>query len=372
MGNELRLATGAFQWHHSDAGGIRGDCGAVITPHEVKAQVQTSRGAGGGQDLSVIDVENIGIDRNTWITTGQLVRGAPVCRGAPAVKQSGRRQYERTAADGSDPAAPLSRAPNGADDGFRYRCQRIGHAGNNQGIRFSKRTQTPVWLHRERTGRHVSLDPAHTYVVTGAIVSQPNPSEYLAWRGQVERNDTGQDEDRNSVHGTEYTCSRRQPPMARIKRFVSFLPLARVDRDCEDGVMDIVMPMAIGILYALLTSLFREPNRQNFNAIMIAGAGAAYLNGGLGVWEFAFAAVVTVLAYHGLKSYRWIGIGWVLHTLWDVTHHLFGTPIVPFVPSSSAGCAICDIVIALWCFAGAPSPSELQTRLMRVLCDRVA
>jgi hypothetical protein len=153
--------------------------------------------------------------------------------------------------------------------------------------------------------------------------------------------------------------------MARIKRLVSFLPLARVDRDCEDAVMDIVMPMAIGILYALLTSRFREPNRQNFNAIMIAGAGAAYLNGGLGVWEFAFAAVVTVLAYHGLKSYRWIGIGWVLHTLWDVTHHLFGTPIVPFVPNSSAGCAICDIVIALWCFAGAPSPSELQTRLIR-------
>jgi len=152
--------------------------------------------------------------------------------------------------------------------------------------------------------------------------------------------------------------------MARIKRLMSFLPLARVELDCEDAVMEIVMPMAIGTLYALLTSLFREPNRQNFNAIMIAGAGAAYLNGGLGVWEFAFAAVITVLAYHGLKSYRWIGIGWVLHTLWDVMHHLFGTPIVPFVPNSSAGCAICDIVIALWCFAGAPSPSELQTRLM--------
>ena len=126
---------------------------------------------------------------------------------------------------------------------------------------------------------------------------------------------------------------------------------------------DILMPIAIGILYALLTSLFGERDRQNFNAIMIAGAGAAYLNGGLGVWEFAFAALVT-LAYHGLKSYRWIGIGWVLHTGWDVTHHFFGAPIVPFVPNSSAGCAICDIVIALWCFAGAPSPSELRTRLM--------
>ena len=127
---------------------------------------------------------------------------------------------------------------------------------------------------------------------------------------------------------------------------------------------EILMPIAIGILYTLLASRFSEPNRQNFNAIMIAGAGAAYLNGGLGVWEFAFAAVVTMLAYHGLRSYRWIGFGWLLHTLWDVTHHLFGTPIVPFVPGSSAGCAICDVVIALWCFAGAPSLSEWKTRLM--------
>jgi hypothetical protein len=123
--------------------------------------------------------------------------------------------------------------------------------------------------------------------------------------------------------------------------------------------MDVVIPIALGVLYTLLASLFREPNRQHFNAIMIAGAGSAYLNGGLGVWEFAFAAVLTTLAYNGLKSYRWIGIGWLLHTLWDVTHHLHGTPIVPFIPNSSAGCAICDIVIALWCFAGAPSPSEL-------------
>ena len=146
--------------------------------------------------------------------------------------------------------------------------------------------------------------------------------------------------------------------MAGIKRSVSFLPLAPVGLDCEDAAMDVVIPIAIGVLYTLLASLLREPNRQHFNAIMIAGAGAAYLNGGLGAWEFAFAAVVTTLAYHGLKSYRLIGVGWVLHTLWDVAHHLYGTPIVPFVPNSSAGCAICDIVIALWCFAGAPSPSE--------------
>lgn len=97
-------------------------------------------------------------------------------------------------------------------------------------------------------------------------------------------------------------------------------------------------------------------------AIMIAGAGAAYLNGGLGKWEFAFTAVVTYAAYKGLHSYRFIGIGWILHSAWDVVHHLYGTPIVPFVDMSSLGCAICDPIIAAWCFIGAPSVYDLLRR----------
>lgn len=69
--------------------------------------------------------------------------------------------------------------------------------------------------------------------------------------------------------------------------------------------------------------------------------------------------MVTYCAYRGLRSYGFIGIGWLLHTGWDVLHHLYGNPIVPFVPDSSFGCAICDPVITLWCFAGAPSVYDL-------------
>jgi hypothetical protein len=86
-------------------------------------------------------------------------------------------------------------------------------------------------------------------------------------------------------------------------------------------------------------------------AVMIAGAGAAYLNGGLGKWEFVFTAVITYCAYKGLRSYGFIGIGWILHAAWDVVHHLYGTPIVPFVAMSSFGCAICDPVIAIGVFS---------------------
>ena len=88
---------------------------------------------------------------------------------------------------------------------------------------------------------------------------------------------------------------------------------------------------------------------------MIAGAGAAYFNGGFGIWELAFTAIVTFCAYQGLRSYPFIGGGWLLHTGWDVLHHLYGHPIIPFVPTSSLGCAICDPVIAVWCFAGGPA-----------------
>jgi Family of unknown function (DUF6010) len=120
-------------------------------------------------------------------------------------------------------------------------------------------------------------------------------------------------------------------------------------------LLDIVVPVAVALIFISLTSLLREPQRREFNAIMVAGAGAAYLGAGLGAWEFAFAAAATYVAYRGLRSYTLIGVAWLLHTGWDVIHHFYGNPIVPFVAKSSLGCAICDPVIALWCFLGAPS-----------------
>ena len=131
-------------------------------------------------------------------------------------------------------------------------------------------------------------------------------------------------------------------------------------------IMDLVGPVPVAILYIAACSFFREPNRRNFNAIMIAGAGAAYLSGGFGKWEFAFTAIVTCVAYRGLRSYDFIGIGWLFHTGWDVLHHFFGNPIIPFAPTSSLGCAICDPLIAIWCFAGAPSAIDLFRR--RMMC----
>jgi hypothetical protein len=123
----------------------------------------------------------------------------------------------------------------------------------------------------------------------------------------------------------------------------------------ELTVLQLTAPLLVAFVFVAACSLIREPNRRHFSAIMIAGAGAAYLSGGFGVWEFAFCALITYLAYRGINDYRFIGAGWALHTVWDVAHHLYGNPIVPFVPTSSAGCAICDVVLSGWYFLGAPS-----------------
>jgi hypothetical protein len=115
----------------------------------------------------------------------------------------------------------------------------------------------------------------------------------------------------------------------------------------------VLVPILIGVVYVLLSSLIPDAHRRRFNAILVGGAGAAYLSGGaLGPWELAFCAVLTYIAYRGLDSWTFIGIAWLLHTAWDVVHHLKGQPILPFAPDSSFGCAFCDPVIAIWCFTG--------------------
>jgi hypothetical protein len=131
--------------------------------------------------------------------------------------------------------------------------------------------------------------------------------------------------------------------------------------------MTVVAPILIGVVYVCLASLIREPHRRRFNAIMVAGAGAAYLSGGgFGPWEFTFTIVATYVAYRGLESWTFIGIAWLLHTAWDALHHLYGNPIIPFAEHSSLGCAICDPVIAAWCLTGGPSVTDmLRGRITR-------
>jgi len=102
-------------------------------------------------------------------------------------------------------------------------------------------------------------------------------------------------------------------------------------------------------------SLLKEPTRRHFNAIFLAGAAGVYLSGGFGVWELVYPLAGSAIAYLGLRSHRFIGIGWLMHASWDLVHHLYGNPIWPFMSTSSFGCIVFDSVIAVWFLVGAPS-----------------
>jgi Family of unknown function (DUF6010) len=127
----------------------------------------------------------------------------------------------------------------------------------------------------------------------------------------------------------------------------------------EFTLLNALAAVAIAFIYITISSIFKEPNRQKISAVIIAGAGAVYWSGGLGIAEYIFATAMLFMAFKGLSNYTYIGIAWLMHTTWDTLHHFYANPIVPFSASSSAGCAVCDSVLAIWFFYKAPSIFDL-------------
>jgi len=123
--------------------------------------------------------------------------------------------------------------------------------------------------------------------------------------------------------------------------------------------MDYVGPALGAGLFVVLMSRVPAPTRRTLNAMIVAGASGVYISGGgFGVWELACPLVVMPMAYRGLISYRAIGVAWLVHSAWDLPHHLWGNPIWPFMPASSLGCFIFDALIAMWFFALSRDPSR--------------
>ena len=129
------------------------------------------------------------------------------------------------------------------------------------------------------------------------------------------------------------------------RRMVSHAPMLHV--------ADYVGPVLGALVFIAIMAMVREPVRHKLNALLAAGASGVYLSGGLGAWELVFPVLAMPVVYRGLQSYRFIGIAWLMHAGWDVVHHLYGNPIWPFMPTSSFGCVLFDIVIASWFIAGA-------------------
>ncbi|MEM7549297.1 MAG: DUF6010 family protein [Bacteroidota bacterium] len=121
------------------------------------------------------------------------------------------------------------------------------------------------------------------------------------------------------------------------------------------GFPDVTSSIISGVVFIALVSLIKEPYRQRMMAMMLAVAGGVYINNGFGQYEMLAAIVVGIVAFYGSKSYKYIGIGWVFHTALDIAHHIHGYPLISTAALSSLGCAVFDVVIAIWFFTGAPS-----------------
>ena len=75
----------------------------------------------------------------------------------------------------------------------------------------------------------------------------------------------------------------------------------------------LVLPLVVAAVFIGLCSRLKEPDRRHFSAILVAGAGGVFFNGGLGVGEYLFSCVLLFTAYRGLSDYRFSSVGWVLH-----------------------------------------------------------
>src|SRR5688500_7624627 len=133
------------------------------------------------------------------------------------------------------------------------------------------------------------------------------------------------------------------------------------------AVIDYLGPVTGALLFVAVTTLGKEPTRPSPNVITLAGTSGVCLSGRFWLKELIYPVIGTAIAFRGLRSYRLIGVGWLMHAGWDLAHLLWGNPIWPFMPSSAFGCMIFDSMIALWFLAGAPSFLKRPHAAMRAM-----
>src|ERR1700731_1984760 len=95
------------------------------------------------------------------------------------------------------------------------------------------------------------------------------------------------------------------------------------------AVMDYMGPALGALVFVVVMSLVVEPTRRTLNAIILAGASGVYLSGGFGLWELTYPVIGAAIGFRALRSYRWVGVGWLIYPGWDIGHQLGGHPVWP-------------------------------------------
>ncbi len=210
-GDVLRLAAVAVWCGDQFAGDLVGGCRAQVLAHEVQAQVDPGGHAGGGQYLSVVDVEDVAVHAHLRVEVLQVVGAGPVRRHGTAVEKSCGGQGERARADRGDPRPAAVGEFEGREDLGGGRTAVVPVPRHDDGVRSRQRGQSGAHTHGEAgAGDHVAARGA----ADGHLVGSPGPGvEDLRGDAQVDGQHGGQCQDRDAMrcHGGNPTSVVLQP-----------------------------------------------------------------------------------------------------------------------------------------------------------------
>jgi hypothetical protein len=169
---------------------------AQVAADDVEAQVDAAAHPGGGQDVALVDVEDVALHRHGGELAREGVDVLPVGGGVQPVEHAGRGQREGPGADGHDPPALPVGLGERLEDGRRPRGGRLG-ARHDQGV-GRPHLRHPARRHcREApSGAHPPVDGAD-----GGLVRGLRPGgEDLCRDRQVEGHHPVQGQDRDPVN----------------------------------------------------------------------------------------------------------------------------------------------------------------------------
>jgi len=207
---ELRLTALAVRRHDHAPGNAGGGLRTAVTADQMQAQIDSGCDTCAGGHRSVVEVENIWIDIDFWVTSRELRGIAPMSRRAPPVEQPGGGQGERPGADRDH-----SCTSNGG------RTQRFEHrwgglvvrsvAGHDHGVGRSKRVEPERGVHgkagrRGHDSRHLG---AHR---EGVVVRLIAMAKDLRRDRQVKYDHVRQGQRDNAMHGQHPNVHRHSCP----------------------------------------------------------------------------------------------------------------------------------------------------------------
>ena len=136
--DELGLPAGAMRCHHQTSRDRVGDPPAEIAGDEIQAGVDPRRASRGGQDVSVVDIKDVGVHGDLRVSRRELHRVTPMRRRPPPVEEPRRGQDEDTGTDRDEPGAAAMRLPQGGKERFGGRLSPIPPAGDHDRPRPGK------------------------------------------------------------------------------------------------------------------------------------------------------------------------------------------------------------------------------------------